>query len=103
MFDDTATKLSEGAVSTYCSTHMHHELALFKCSILYSFRKGEGLICWEGTEESYKPGCYLLYSEFGALLYAVVSTTGVGPRLYLHTRKTPRRGFPHPHLFKLSE
>jgi hypothetical protein len=107
MFDDTARKLAEDAVSTYCATHMHHELPSFKCSSIYSAYKKdakEELKCWEGTEASFQPGCYFIYSALGELLYVgktSVSTSTVGHRLWKHTRNTPPSWVPAPALVQI--
>ena len=100
MFDSAVADLSKQKVQTYCATYRHPNLGSFKVSEMYTMSKEAGR-SWEGTDVSYRHGCYLIYSESGELLYigkASLTTSNIGRRLWVHLHK-PRPSWVPPAAF----
>lgn len=61
---------------------------------------------WEGTDFSYRHGCYLIYSASGDLLYvgkASLTTSTIGKRLWTHLRKLRSSWVPIPAFVQIVE
>jgi hypothetical protein len=67
-------------VDGYCKKHQHS----FITHDIHT------KLSWEGKLESYRPGCYALYTASGELLYIgkASNTRSVGTRLWHHFRKS---------------
>lgn len=88
----------QASVEHYCAQHRHPERPKF---IVHSIHT---LSSWEGTAPSYKPGCYVLYSTQGELLYIgkASNTKSVGSRL-VRFRYTPVTWQPAPAFAQIIE
>jgi hypothetical protein len=82
---NSAAEALRQKVVEYCKRHRHSDLSVFTVP-------DHDIKSWEGTEVSYRPGCYTIYSEGGDLLDYIGKASlsaSVGSRLVRFRYKPP--------------
>lgn len=99
MFDKMRPEELIRKVEQYCENYRHPALDRFKVHAMHDLKN------WCGTDHSWRPGCYAIYSESGELLYIekASNTASVGSRLAAHLRHVRSDWIPAPVFVQIVE